>query len=208
MSRTGHRPLVSRLGGWGYLGLALLLGLVAEVWLHSGMADPTDPADDVAFVAQHFTHGQAAVTMRYAQLSAQMDEAALKAHFDGLALVCAPAQNQPTQVECLATPDQVDGVSALQLRFGLVDGHLTEAAVLVPWWRHHTALRALLRDLGAAQSLSPENDPPPQIIWCVPGGEVQLNRVPGFDPLHASRIVWRAVEIAPPAAVNPVTKSP
>ncbi len=208
MSPTRNRPLLLRLGGWGYLGLALLLGLLAEVWLHSGMADHTEPADDIGLVAQHLTSGQSAIAMRYAQLSAQMDEAALKVHFDGLALVCAPAKSKPTQVECLATPDQVDEVSALQLRLLLVDGHLSEATVLVPWWRHHTALRALLRDLGAAQSLSPEHDLQPQIIWRVPGGEVRLNRAPGFDPLHASRILWRAADSVPSAASNPVTKSP
>ncbi|MFZ4287874.1 hypothetical protein [Variovorax sp. HJSM1_2] len=208
MSPKRNRPLLLRLGVWGYLGLALLLGLWAEVWQHSGMVNPTEPADDVALVARHFTHGEKPVAMRYAQLSAQMDEAALKAHFDGLPLGCAPAQHQPSQTECLATPDQVDGVSALQLRLLLADGHLSEATVLLPWWRHHTALRALLRDLGAAHALSPENEPQPQIIWRVPGGEVRLNRAPGFDPLHASRIVWRAAEIAPAALVNPATKSP
>jgi hypothetical protein len=209
-----HRSLLSRLGAWGYLGLALVLGLLAEVWLHSGMADmgdvgqSIDPADDIGVVAQHFTQGQGAIAMRYAQLTAQMDEAALKSHFDGLALVCAPVNAQPTRVECLATPHQLDGVSALQLRLALVDGRLSEAAVLVPWWHHHTALRALLRDLGAAHSLSPENVPHPQIIWRVPGGEVLLNRVPGFDPLHASRILWRAAERGPASASNAVTERP
>jgi hypothetical protein len=208
MSRPQNRPLMLRLGAWGYLGLALLLGVVAEVWVHSGATAEPDAADDISLYTQHVTQGQGAVSMRYAQLSAQMDEAALQAHFVGLGLVCQPAQAQSAKQECLAAPEQVDGVSALQLRLVLVDGGLTQATVLVPWWSHHAALRVLLRDLGAAQALSPEDDPHPSIAWRVPGGEVRLNRAPGFDPLRASSIVWRATARPAVPTSNPVTKSP
>ena len=208
MSRPPKPPLMSRLDAWAYLGLALLLGLVAEVWVHSGTAGEPDAVDNISLYTQHLNQAQGAVAMRYAQLSGQMDEAALKAHFAGLAMLCRPVQAQPTQQECLATPQQVDGVSALQLRLVLTDGRLTKATVLVPWWRHNPALRVLLRDLGAAQALSPQDDAHPSIIWRVPGGEVRLNRAPGFDPLYASRIVWRAVVPVAAPALNPVTKRP
>ncbi len=161
--------------------LAAALALAAWLW-------PQRP-----LVAEHLAAWQASappVAMRYAALSPAMDEADLQRHFAGLAWRCT---GQPAARLCEAAMTRADGVPAAGLRAAFQRGRLQSLALRLPWWRHHQMARTLVQTLGAPDAATPgTGEQAPSIAWQLPGGQLDLPRAPGLQPLRWTELRWRS----------------
>ncbi|AYQ28933.1 MULTISPECIES: hypothetical protein [unclassified Polaromonas] len=136
------------------------------------------------------------VSMRYAQLSGQMDETALRKHFEGLALQCYNEPDQPGRVAeriCWAGIDKADGGAALTLAAFLNKGRLTSVVVHVPWWVHGTWRGRLVAQYGKANRAGFVSVlGGPVLRWTLPNGTLEYNRDQSWNPLEWSAVFWTA----------------
>lgn len=133
------------------------------------------------------------ITMRYEQLSVDMDEATVRRHFAGVALQCL---GQPKEVNglgdrvCYAPIDAVDGNAALTLALFFNRGRLSVAVVHVPWWRHVGMKKRLVARYGEPGSGGVTEKGVPILRWKLPSGDLDFGRDRDFNPLNWSGVVW------------------
>jgi hypothetical protein len=135
------------------------------------------------------------VSMRYAQLSGQMDEAALRKHFEGLALQCYNEPDPAGRVAekiCWAGIDKADG-AALTMAAFLNKGRLASVVVHVPWWVHGTWRDSLVAQYGKANRAGFVSVlGGPVLRWTLPNGTLEYNRDRSWNPLEWSAVFWTA----------------
>ena len=133
------------------------------------------------------------ITMRYEQLSVDMDEAAARRHFAGVNLDCF---GQPKEANglgdrvCYAPIDAVDGNAALTLALFFNKGRLSVAVVHVPWWRHVGMRKRLLARYGEPGSGGVTDKDTPILRWKLPNGDLDFVRDRDLNPLNWSGVVW------------------
>jgi hypothetical protein len=93
---------------------------------------------------------------------------------------------------CIGAISRVDDLPALQLAARFGRGELLEVAFALPWWAHHAAVRQQVARLGAPVSMDTATAARPMVRWRLPGGWIEQDRNPGYDPLKASLLRWRA----------------
>lgn len=133
------------------------------------------------------------ITMRYEQLSVDMDEAAVRRHFAGVTLDCfgqPKAANGLGDRVCYAPIDGVDGNAALTLALFFNKGRLSVAVVHVPWWRHLGMKRRLLARYGEPGSGGVTDKGDPVLRWKLPNGDLDFARDRDINPLNWSGVVW------------------
>lgn len=136
------------------------------------------------------------VSMRYAQLSGQMDEVALRKHFEGIALNCYNELDQPGRVAekiCYTSIAKADGDAALTMAAFFNKGRLVSTVVHVPWWVHGTWRDRLVAQYGKANRagiVSPMGGP--VLRWTLPNGTLEYNRDRSLNPLEWSAVFWKA----------------
>ena len=139
--------------------------------------------------------GHPAVSPRFEAMSSVVDEAALRQHFGALPWRCeagrSPDDPSADRI-CRADIGRADGLPAMALTASLREGRVLGVSVLLPWWAHHAALRALVSRFGAPETIDRTAEPGAAVQWRLPGGWLGLDRRPGFDPLATSRLRWRA----------------
>ncbi|WP_431097331.1 hypothetical protein [Polaromonas aquatica] len=135
------------------------------------------------------------VTMRYAQLSGQMDEAAVHKHFQGIALNCRTHPGGPAGTDrfCHSGLSKADGEAALTLVAFFSKGRLTSVVVHVPWWVHGRSLDRLVAQYGKAERAGVVSlIGGPVMRWNLPNGTLEHNRDRSLNPLEWSAIFWSA----------------
>lgn len=129
------------------------------------------------------------VTIRLAELSRDMDEAAVQKHFEGVQLRCVaqtPDADTLGERVCYAPIDKADGNAALTLAMFFNQGKLVRAMVQVPWWVHGVWLKRFNAELGPPQRLGGE------LRWRMPNGQVEFDRSRSWNPLEWNAILWTA----------------
>jgi hypothetical protein len=136
------------------------------------------------------------VAMRYDQLSGQMDEAALRKHFEGVALQCYNEPDQPGRVAeriCWTGIAKADGGTALTMAAFLDKGHLASVVVHVPWWVHGAWRDRLVAQYGKANRAGFVSAlGGPVLRWTLPNGTLEYNRDRSLNPLEWSAVFWKA----------------
>lgn len=128
------------------------------------------------------------ITMRFAELSHDMDEAAVRKHYEGVGLQCASEGGSLGDRVCYASIDRADGMAAMTLATFFVKGKLVRALVQMPWWSHGTWQKALKAQYGLYQHAGPV------LRWTIPNGSLEANRNRGINPLSPSVLMWMASE--------------
>lgn len=176
--------------GWVKPAAALLLGLVAMLLL-------TSLSRHHVYVT-HLTEKLPEISMRYEQLSGEMDEAALTGHFQETPLTCLNDPGVPKSLGdrvCYLSVDKVDGFPALTMVLFLRGGKLASAVVHVPWWRHGTAQSRLKDTHGSGVALSRMAFfQGPLLQWKLPRGEIYMNRDREVHPLAWSAVWWQPAQ--------------
>ena len=182
-AQTTRRPAVPRLA-WAAATAALVLGIAGWLW---GVR---------ALLAEHLADARvgatAQATLDYATLAPTLDEASLQRRYAGLAWHCTGTAEAR---RCTAALARADGVAASAVTAVFARGQLRSLVLQLPWWRHHAMARALVRKLGAPDTLA--NAQPParaaqSLVWQLPGGRVLLPREPGLQPLQWTELHWTA----------------
>lgn len=136
------------------------------------------------------------VSMRYAQLSGQMDEAALRKHFEGVALQCYNEPDQAGRVAeriCWTGLDKADGGAALTMAAFFNKGRLASVVLHVPWWVHGTWRDRLVAQYGKANRAGFVSAlGGPVLRWTLPNGTLEYNRDRSLNPLEWSAVFWSA----------------
>lgn len=144
----------------------------------------------------YFNEKSPEVSMRYAQLSGKMDEAALRKHFAGVALQCFNELDQPGRVAekiCWTGIDKADGGAALTMAAFLNKGRLTSVVVHVPWWVHGAWRDRLVAQYGKANRAGYVSAlGGPVLRWTLPNGTLEYNRDRSLNPLEWSAVFWKA----------------
>lgn len=135
---------------------------------------------------------RAHVTLPWQALHAGMTPEQLAERLGGPALAC---EATPQGRRCTAPLARADGLpaAALQAQWTAAGAgeRLAQLELLLPWWQHHAAARALLPRLGGPTALLPA--PAPQaLLWQLPQGQVRLARAPGWNPWHWTVLRWQA----------------
>lgn len=173
---------------WGVLAvLAVLVCLVAVVGVLN--------RDRLEVYYGYLRAESPAVTMRYAQLSGQMDEAAVRKHFGEVFLSCSNQQGGPAGTDrlCHAAVDKADGEPAMMLVAFFSKGRLTSTVVHVPWWVHGRWLDRLVGQYGKAERAGiVSRMGGPVLRWTLPNGTLEYNRDRSFNPLEWSAVFWSA----------------
>lgn len=161
-------------------GIAVLISLALLVFLNRHRMD---------VYGTYIRETSPAVTVRLAELSQDMDEAAVLKHFDGVPLRCvtqAPGTDDLGVRVCYAQIDKADGDAALMLATFFNQGKLARAMVQVPWWVHGAWLQRFNTQLGQPQRLGGE------LRWKMPNGQVEFSRSRSWNPLEWNVILWTA----------------
>ena len=163
---------------WLIIILAVIVGLSALCLFYS--------QERIETYQIHMRQKWPEVQLRLAELSKDMDEAAVKAHFAGLSLSCRndPASNLGDRM-CYADVDKANGMSALGVAVALRKGKLTHAIVMVPWWAHGRWFDSLTSHYGPAVGS-------PVIRWSMPNGSLEFNRNRSINPLEWSVVFFSA----------------
>lgn len=152
--------------------------------------------DRLAIYRSYLRETSPEVAMRYAQLSGQMDEAALRKHFEGVTLTCYNESLQAGSVAeriCYTSLDKADGEAALTMAAFLKKGRLASVVVHVPWWVHGTWRERLVAQYGTAHHAGRVSAlGGPVLRWKLPNGTLEYNRDRSFNPLEWSAIFWTA----------------
>lgn len=169
---------------WGVLAvLAVLVCLVAALGALS-----LDRLESYYYYLRDDSPG---VTMRYAQLSGQMDEAAVRKHFGDVFLICYNERSGPAGTDrlCHAAVDKADGESAMMLVAFFSKGRLTSTVVHVPWWVHGRWLDRVVGQYGKANRSNSTF-----LGWTLPNGTLYYNRDRSLNPLEWNSLFWSANE--------------
>ena len=150
----------------------------------------------------YFTEKLPEVNMQFQTLSAEMDEAALRQHFQGVALDCF---NQPRQFNglgdrvCYAYIGRADGQAALTLAMFSNNGRLSHALVQIPWWAHGGMVSRMVAQYGKANRDGRIGGylGGPVVRWNLPKGHLTINRDRQINPLGWSVILWTASGVQP-----------
>lgn len=150
--------------------------------------------DRMDVYGRYFRETSPSVTLRLAELSSTMDEAALKQHFAGVPLRCvgqAPGADSLGDRVCYATVSQADGHGALTLANFFREGHLVRTMVHVPWWVHGTWIDRFNAAYGTPRQAGKVSAwGGPVLRWNMPNGYVDFNRDRSFNPLEWNVILW------------------
>lgn len=144
---------------------------------------------------RYFLETSPSVTMRYEQLSGSMDEAAVRRHFEGTSLNCAPEGGGLGDRVCYAHVDEVDGMPALSMALFFNKGRLGHALIQTPWWHHLRQKQRLLAKWGQPHAHQQSEDVP-LLAWNLPNGQVVYNseRVSNLNPMAWGILMWTARE--------------
>lgn len=135
------------------------------------------------------------INMRFAELSHDMDEAAVRKHYEGAGLQCASEGGSLGDRVCYASIDRADGMAAMTLATFFVKGKLVRALVQMPWWSHGTWQKALKAQYGLYQYAGTVGAMQgPVLRWTIPNGSLETNRNRGINPLSPSVVIWTASE--------------
>ena len=135
------------------------------------------------------------VSMRYELMSPRMDEAAVRRHFEGIALNCVAENSDMGERVCYAAIDMADGVPAIGLAMFFKKGRLSHSLVQVPWWRHLRQKQRLMALYGQPQ-LQQQPGETALLAWRMPDGLLVFNqdRTSDLNPLSWSVVMWHARE--------------
>jgi hypothetical protein len=145
---------------------------------------------------RYFTQDLPRTQVPWTQLSAAMDEAALRAALPGLSLRCMAQPTAMGERTCFAAVREVDGYPALTVALFLRAGRLHVATVQVPWWAHGRAAATLERQFGASVPAS-DGGSTRLRRWRLASGYLDMNARRSLNVLAWSAIVWTPRVSAP-----------
>lgn len=169
----------------GLLAIALVLVLVNFSRLH--------------MYRTYFGERSPEVSMRYELLAAAMDEAAVRRHFEGIALNCVPEGSGLGDRVCYASVERADGVPALGVALFFRKGRLQHSVVQVPAWRHLLQKQRLIAAYGPPRMREDPGEAP-LLTWQLPKGLLVYNRdrISNLNPLAWGVVMWSASEAMRP----------
>lgn len=134
------------------------------------------------------------IATRFADLSVEMDEVAVRKHFEGAPLTCtaeAPGAVSLGDRVCYTPLDKADGDAALMLAAFFKKDRLARAIVQVPWWVHKTWMQRFMAQFGQPRQAGlASRFGGPILRWSMPNGYVEFNRDRSFNVLEWNVIVW------------------
>lgn len=134
------------------------------------------------------------IATRLIDLSVEMDEAAVRKHFEGAQLSCVaegPGAGSLGDRVCYTPLDKADGDAALMLAAFFRQGKLSSAIVHVPWWVHKTWMHRLTEQFGPPRPAGRVSRfGGPILRWSMSNGYVEFNRDRGIDVLEWNSLVW------------------
>ena len=176
------------LGKWTKITLAVFLCVVALVLLGN--------QDRMHIYSTYFRETSPQVQMRLGELSGDMDEAAIRKHFDDVPFKC---HNEPLATTglgdrlCYTNIDKADGLPAFTLVTFFKKGRLSHAVVQVPWWVHGSWRDRLVAQYGKANRAGVVSRlGGPVLRWPMPNGHLEYNRERSLNPLEWSAVFWTA----------------
>lgn len=178
---------------WLQIGLVILLSAVVLLVLLS--------RDRLDAYGTYLRQKSPEINVNLAELSAAMDEAAVKKHFAGTALSCVaqPAGDALGDRVCYASIDKADGDAALMLAAFFRNGRLAHVMVQTPWWVHQSWHRRLTAQFGQPVKAGlVSRSGGPLVRWSLPDGYVESNRDRSFNPLNWNVVLWTGKTGQPP----------
>ncbi|MDZ7919679.1 hypothetical protein [Rhodoferax sp.] len=152
-----------------------------------------DAREDLHMYTTYFREKSPDVSLRIGELSSQMDEAALRQHFEGVPLNCVAETSTLGDRLCYSNIDSADRRAALALLAFLNKGRLAHVVVHVPWWKHGAWLRSLKLKYGASQNAGVVGDERGAVLrWNMDNGYLEMNQSRAFNPLTLSTLFWTA----------------
>ena len=134
------------------------------------------------------------ITTNLPALSADMDEAMLRKHFERVPLTCigqGPGSDIMGDRVCYASIDKADGDAALTLAAFFRKGRLAHLIVQMPWWVHKSWATRLTGRFGRpvhAGLVSRFGGP--VLRWTMLNGYVDSNRDRSLNPFNWNVIMW------------------
>ena len=143
---------------------------------------------------KHFRGNAPQVRLRFDELSSTMDEAAVRAHFQGQApLTCIPeTQSTLGNRVCYTALRKANGEPALTMALFLRDGRLRHGVLHVPWWAHGAVQAGFTRDYGQPRPSGVDESGKRLVRWTMAGGKLEMNDSRYFGPLNHSTAFWTA----------------
>lgn len=173
---------------WMVITMLTVVGLLAIMMFIS--------RDCLHVYQTYFRERSPEITTHFNALSVEMDEAAVRQHFSGVALNCIPESGSDLGDRvCYSSISKADGQAALTLAIFSKKGKLTHAIVQIPWWAHRTWLQSLKTRHGQFRYAGVVGGGGgPVLRWELPGGYLEMNRDRGYNPLTWSVLIWTGTQ--------------
>ncbi len=150
-----------------------------------------DAREDLHTYQTYFRDKSPDVSLRIAELSTHMDEAALRKHFEGVPINCVAEQSTLGDRLCYSSIDSVDRLPALTLLAFLSKGKLAFVIVQVPWWKHGAWLKSLKLKYGSFKKAGVVGDERGAVLrWTLDNGFLEMSQNRAFNPLAWSTVFW------------------
>ncbi len=141
---------------------------------------------------KHFRGNAPEAQVQFEALSADMDEAAVRARFKTLSLRCELETSALGNRVCFSALSKANGNPALTLALFFKDGHLRFAILQVPWWAHGRVQERLYRQWGSPGPAGTDGTGRSVLRWQLPGGHLEMNKTRYLSPLTWSVVLWTA----------------
>lgn len=177
------------LAKWAIAGSLGMLGII--LWIN---------ADRIYIYQKYFFESSPSISLRYADLSAEMGEAEILKHFEGAGLRCihqSKAANGLGDRVCYASIDSADGLPALTIATFSNHGRLNHVLVQVPNWTHRRWLQRFVGQHGKAERDGKVDAVlgGPVLSWSLPNGKLNMSRERELNPMRWSTLLWVAAEV-------------
>lgn len=171
---------------WVNITGAILIGIVALLVFFN--------YDRIHVYGTYIREKSPEIATRFVDLSADMDEAAARKHFEGVPFSCTaqgPGSDSLGDRVCYTAIDKADGDAALMLAVFFRKGKLAHAMIETPWWVHKTWMQRFMTDFGQPQRAGMVSRfGGPVMRWSMPNGYVETRRDRSFNPLEWNVILW------------------
>lgn len=174
---------------WAIVGSLVVLGVI--LWRNSGL---------IYTYQKYFFQSSPSISLRYADLSAEMGEAEILKHFEGAGLRCinqSKAANGLGDRVCYASIDRADGLPALTIATFSNHGRLNHVLLQVPNWTHRSWLQRFVGQHGKAERDGKVDSVlgGPVLRWNLPNGKLNMSRERELNPMRWSTLLWVAAEV-------------
>lgn len=172
---------------WMLVGLVIACALLGLMFF--------DQREKLHVYTKYFRERSPEVSLRLGELSSQMDEPAIRKHFDGVPLTCIAENGGLGDRVCYSPIDKADTLPAMTLAIFFSQGRLATVIVQMPWWTHGAWRDSLDSRNGPPQNAGTVAGQRGDVVrWRLNNGNLEMNRNRGINPLAWSAVMWTGRE--------------